>query len=108
MALHTHRCLNHAEREAAARCPACRQFFCRECVTEHSGRVLCSACLARQARPEATRTFRWGWLINPVLAVVGLTTAWVFFYSLGALLLSLPSEWHEGTIWKQLAPEDSP
>jgi hypothetical protein len=44
---------------------------------------------------------------NPHVSVVGLTTAWVFFYSLGALLLALPSEWHEGTVWRQLAPEDA-
>ena len=44
-ALAHQRCFNHALREAAARCPGCGNFFCRECVTEHDDRVLCAACL---------------------------------------------------------------
>ena len=30
-----------------ARCPSCRDFFCGECITEHSGKLICAACLAR-------------------------------------------------------------
>lgn len=44
------RCFNHATREAVARCPECSQFFCRECITEHDDRVICSACLKKLAR----------------------------------------------------------
>lgn len=43
------RCLLHPRREAAARCAKCRQFFCRECATEHQGVILCGACLTRAA-----------------------------------------------------------
>lgn len=105
MALHAHRCLHHAEREAAARCPACRQFFCRECVTEHEGRVLCSACLAKLTTPQDTGRSSFAWLLNPLLAGLGLATAWIFFYALGTMLLWLPSTWHDGTIWQQLPLE---
>ena len=42
-------------REAVARCPECTQFFCRECITEHDDRVLCSACLKKLARVPLTR-----------------------------------------------------
>ncbi|MBT8374528.1 MAG: rhomboid family protein, partial [Deltaproteobacteria bacterium] len=28
------RCNNHGQREAVARCPKCRRYFCRECITE--------------------------------------------------------------------------
>lgn len=105
MALTAHRCLNHGEREAAARCPQCRQFFCRECVTEHEGRVLCAGCLARLTAPAATAKRGFGWLLNPVWAVTGVFVAWLCFYALGSVLLALPSEWHEGTLWQRLQAE---
>ena len=41
------RCWNHEAREAACRCPACGRSYCRECVSEHEGRLLCAACLSR-------------------------------------------------------------
>ena len=41
------RCFNHATREAVARCPECHHFFCRECITEHDDRVLCTGCLKK-------------------------------------------------------------
>jgi hypothetical protein len=43
------RCSNHAARTAACRCPACHFFYCRECVTEHDGRMLCAACVRKQS-----------------------------------------------------------
>ena len=51
------RCFNHAGREAVARCPECGQFFCRECITEHEDRVLCSACLKKLTRRPLARRF---------------------------------------------------
>ena len=44
------RCLHHPAREAVALCPECRRFYCRECVTEHTGRMICAGCVARLAR----------------------------------------------------------
>ncbi|MFN7139481.1 MAG: rhomboid family protein, partial [Limisphaerales bacterium] len=44
-------CLNHFTREAAARCPECKQFFCRECITEHDDRVICAGCLRKLQQP---------------------------------------------------------
>lgn len=98
-----HRCLNHVAREAVARCPECGQFFCRECVTEHAGRVVCSRCLQRLTTRPATRALRWDWITNPVFLLLGLFTAWFVFRLLGAVLLQLPAEWHDGTVWQQLA-----
>lgn len=96
-----HQCLNHPAREAAARCPECGRFFCRECVTEHAGRMTCAACLARLTRPAVGRQFHLNWITDPILIVFGTLTAWAVFRVLGGLLLSLPSEWHEGSIWRQ-------
>ena len=46
MKLSAQRCFNHAGREAVARCPECSRYFCRECISEHRGRVVCAGCLA--------------------------------------------------------------
>lgn len=98
----THRCLIHAEREAVGLCMECRQSFCRECVTEHDGRMICARCLARLTRPAEVRRRDFAWLTGPVLVLTGLVTAWLFFHVAGLVLLALPSAWHEGTIWQEL------
>ena len=102
------RCLNHFNREAAARCPECAGFFCRECITEHDERIICSACLARLTiRPEKEKR-GFGRLVIPVYLAVGIVSAWLFFYFIGRLLVSTPSSFHEGTVWKQdmLLPDE--
>jgi hypothetical protein len=86
-------CFLHPEREAAARCPACRRAFCRECVTEHEGRVLCAPCLSAAASPAAAPRRR---LAGPLAAAAGLLAAWLFFFLLGRLLVALPSPVGEG------------
>lgn len=94
-------CYRHAGREAVARCPACRQFFCRECVTEHDDRMLCSTCLAQlsgvhtgrgRRRMEALMVFMQG--------AFGFTLLWYLFYLIGQILLSAPHAFHEGAIWQ--------
>jgi hypothetical protein len=32
--------------------------------------------------------------------MLGLIAAWFFFYVVGQMLLSAPSEFHEGTLWQ--------
>jgi hypothetical protein len=48
------RCRNHAVRTAAGRCPGCHFFYCRECITEHDGRMLCAACVQKQFLKDAS------------------------------------------------------
>ena len=102
MATLTHqRCFNHSLREAAARCPECAKFFCRECVTEHDDRLICAACLKKIARPPLTQR---GWFLGFVRAaqcLAGVVLAWIFFHAIGQALLSIPTTFHEGTVWKQ-------
>lgn len=93
------RCFHHSLREAVARCPECRQFYCRECITEHDDRVICANCLRRLAGAgkDSRRSFAWA---KPVLqGAAGLAVLWVIFYLFGAALLSIPSSFHEGTVW---------
>src|SRR5438445_1432890 len=90
-------CLNHSLREAVARCPECRQFYCRECITEHDDRVICATCLKKITATVETRRVSFAWLWPLVQLSMGMTVAWFFFYLFGAMLLSIPSQYHEGT-----------
>jgi hypothetical protein len=93
------RCHHHARREAVARCPACSRHFCRECIVEHAERVLCASCLQRLEAARPTR--RWHlapWLLVAA-AVTGLALVWLGFFVVGQILLALPTEFHEGTVW---------
>lgn len=93
------RCFNHAGREAAAQCPQCRRFFCRECVTEHEGRVICATCLIKLI-DKANRPHRGlGAIITAGAGIAGIVVAWLMFQCLGQLLLELPTSFHEGNVW---------
>jgi hypothetical protein len=96
------RCLHHVEREAVARCPECAQHFCRECIVEHEGRVLCSACRKNLVQREGgaagslRRIGRYSHLVASVLLL------WFCFFLLGKALLAIPASFHEGDAWKTL------
>jgi len=94
------RCFNHAFREAVARCPSCRSFFCRECITEHDDRIICAECLRKIAAAPQKKAQSFPGLMRAAQFLLGLLAAWFFFYLLGESLLSLPNSFHEGTLWK--------
>ena len=98
-ALAAQRCHNHPQREAAALCTSCRRSFCRECVGDHHGRMLCAGCLARElgaapspARAAGRTRARLG---RVAAAAAGLLVAWIVFAALGRILHALPAETHE-------------
>lgn len=94
------RCLNHAEREAVARCPGCGQYFCRECVTEHDDRVMCAHCVRKLGRVPLLRRQGFGRAVQFGQCMLGLLAVWFFFYLIGESLLALPTSFHEGTLWQ--------
>jgi hypothetical protein len=94
------RCFHHSLREAAARCPECGRFYCRECITEHEDRVLCAACLRRLVRPPLTRRRGFVAGVRTLQLAAGVFTLWLFFYLLGQTLLSVDTSVHEGTVWR--------
>jgi len=94
------RCYNHMLREAVACCPECRRYFCRECVTEHEDKVLCAACLRNKTNAAVSGQRRRDRLVLIFHFLLGGMLLWVFFYYLGQILLSLPSSFHEGTLWE--------
>jgi hypothetical protein len=100
MASLTHqRCFNHFQREAVARCTGCRQFFCRECITEHDDRVVCSACLLKLAKVPLTKRRGFAGTMRTAQFLFSLVLLWFFFYLIGEGLLSIPTAFHDGTLW---------
>lgn len=113
MILHRQRCVRHADREAAARCPACGRFFCRECVTEHDGRLLCAACIHRlQERPEEARRLTLRAALRPagiaVSAAAGFLLLWGFYTLAGVILSAVPHKFHDSTAFQSLAEGGGP
>ena len=96
------RCFNHPEREAAVMCPECKKDFCRECVTEHDDRMLCARCLQKLLKKPFIKRFRLRYLLRIGQCLMGFLIAWLVFYYLGEMLLSIPTSFHEGTIWKSI------
>ena len=96
------KCVRHSGREAIARCPSCHDDFCRECVVEHAGVLLCGFCLARESakNPTAQRSSgsRAGdWLVTASCVLL----LWLVFYGFGQFLKTIPPEVHEGTVWRK-------
>lgn len=95
------RCERHSAREAVARCPSCGGHFCRECVVEHGGLLLCAACLAREAAGgKTTARERWLGAARSLRLVAAILLLWTVFYALGQLLKLVPARVHEGTVWR--------
>lgn len=94
------RCFNHAAREAVARCPECSQCFCRECITEHEDRVVCSACLKKLAHVPLARRPAFIKILRVAQCAASIVAAWFFFFLIGDLLLKIPTSFHEGTLWQ--------
>ena len=94
------RCFNHAAREAAARCPECTRFFCRECITEHDDRVVCAACLKKLAGAPSAKRRAVAGVIRFVQCSLGVLLAWFFFFLIGETLAELPDSFHENALWQ--------
>jgi len=94
-ALVDQRCWHHPAREAVVRCPECRRYYCRECVTEHIGRMICADCVARAARSRIQNS-RFNTVVWITFALGGLVVAWLVFYYLGVFLARIPSDFHAG------------
>lgn len=104
LGLHHRRCANHAQREAAARCPECKRFYCRECVTEHESRVLCASCLARKSEVrQAGKRHPFRGLFRSAQFLFGVILVWLLFYAIGDLLVRIPTSFHEGEVWEKFA-----
>ena len=97
MNLAARRCLVHPDREAVARCPSCRQFYCRECVVEHDTRFLCAACLQKSIEAGTNRrSIGVDWL-SPLRLLLGFAGAYLSLYVIERILLLIPINVYNGT-----------
>ena len=94
MTLSRARCFNHPEREAVALCPECGRCFCRECVSEHEGRLLCALCIDRLFASRSRKGRRLTWFIPLASMLLGFLLLWSSCYLLGRLLIAIPSPFH--------------
>ena len=94
------RCINHMFREAVARCPECGRFFCRECITEHDDKVLCASCLRKRLKPGGQRFHPYQWIFRLGHFSAGIVLLYVIFYYVAQILLALPADFHDGTLWQ--------
>lgn len=105
------RCARHAEREAAACCAACGVAFCRECVSEHAGRLLCAACLGKTIEAERAHNKRGAGgfpaALRRVLVIcASLAWLWLCFYLTALWINKIPRSVHEGTVWSTATEEE--
>jgi hypothetical protein len=92
-------CFNHPGRQAIVRCPSCHRDFCRECVTEHEDRYLCSACLLGESARKTGPKRRVGVPVGAMLAIAGLLTAWTVYYAATEYLVMRSSADHNYRVW---------
>jgi len=83
------RCWNHEAREAACRCPACGRAYCRECVSEHEGRLLCAVCLIASTTRNKQDPGIFGKLAPLGMIAAGILAAWLIYWAAGASLIGL-------------------
>lgn len=97
------RCVRHDNREAVGRCTACEGGFCRECITEHEGKLYCAPCFARRlgAAAKNAKPRDWKRARAAVLTVGSVFCLVLGFYLLGRLLSAVPPEFHDGTVWRE-------
>jgi hypothetical protein len=97
-AISARRCFNHGMREAVARCPLCGKFYCRECIAEHDGRMICARCLLPGGASRRKGRYLTGFL-RAIQLLAGVLVLWFAFFLAGRALLTMPSSFHEGTLW---------
>ena len=104
------RCLRHSGREAVARCPGCGGAFCRECVVEHSGRILCATCLAKEAAVATARNRPrdLGPMRRALALAAGMLALWFFFDQLGEQVRRIPMDFGDRKGSVSEAEGDSP
>jgi hypothetical protein len=83
------RCWNHEAREAACRCPACGRNYCRECVSEHEGRLLCAACLSGVTAGREPSGGRWRKLAPAAMIAAAILLAWLTYWVAGESVMSV-------------------
>ncbi len=70
--------------------------------------VVCTICLRKESREQ--RKQRWSVAVVGRFgaAIAGFVLCWLFFLGLGKVLVTMPSKFHEGTIWQISTWDEQP
>lgn len=94
--LRKRKCANHESREAVARCPECRKDFCRECITEHKNKMLCTNCLREITQKKDARKRKMEIVFAMFLFFIGMLISYYFFFGLASIFSEIPDQFHNG------------
>lgn len=93
------RCWNHETREAVCLCLECGRSFCRECVSEHEGRLLCAACLRNKARAAGVSGGKLRHARTLCLSLAGVILGWAIFFGAAESVITI-AERSERVSWQ--------
>lgn len=88
------RCFHHPQREAAAMCRECRRTFCRECVIDSGGELICASCLRVRVKPKVEGRTRFRALAGVLQVGAALVASWFFFYMTGRIFVTVEPPLH--------------
>ena len=86
------KCFNHFERESVAICTACKNSFCRECVSFYEEKMTCSNCIKSKIKSKKDKLYNKASVLTVFVLLLFLSAGLLFFYFLGSLLAQIPSE----------------
>ena len=84
------KCITHIDREAVARCCQCNQYYCRECIVEHEGDMICTQCLSQNNQSLIEKKESSGWISHLFIFAMSTVLLLFLFYSLGWFISIIP------------------
>jgi hypothetical protein len=66
---------------------------------EHGGRLLCTSCLARESASANEAQGKWAGARRHLEVAAATLATVLVFYAVGSILLNVPPDFHEATIW---------
>jgi hypothetical protein len=64
--------------------------------------MYCVTCLREKTAKKQSKKRDWFLLTSSLQLLLGLLLLWIAAYYMGRLLLSVPTEFHEGSVWKKV------
>ena len=101
VSLKNRRCFNHADREASARCPVCQNDFCRECITEHKGKMLCVNCLKESTQKKQNKKKIFAPVFYILLLAITVIIIFLCFVNMGRGIAFREINKHENASFKK-------
>lgn len=62
--------------------------------------MLCASCIRALREAPRSGRGRLSGMITTLRCAAGVALCFVFFYTMGRFLLTMPAQYHEGTLWQ--------